>query len=75
MSSDTKLMSLRTGALIGVIGMSVSGLSNAAFGAKLGYKQFGFVNLIKVGVITGGSSALVLFLNDNVWEKIREKVK
>lgn len=75
MSSETKLGLLGTGAIIGVVGMSLSGLSNKAFGAKLGYDQFGFVNLIKVGVITGASSSLVLFLHESLWNKIIEKFK
>ena len=73
MSSETKTRSLGTGALIGVLGMSVSGISDAVCKTKLGYEQFGFINLLKVGLITGGSSAIVLFLHDKVFEKIFEK--
>ena len=70
MSSETKIMSLGTGAIIGVVGMSLSGLSEACCKTKLGYEHFGLVNLIKVGVLTGGSSALVLFIQENVMDKI-----
>lgn len=72
MSSETKLKSLWSGALIGIVGMSISGVSDAVCRTKLGYEQFGFVNLLKVGVITGGSSAIILFLHDKVFEKIFE---
>lgn len=67
--------SLGTGAVIGVVGMSLSGISEAICRTKLGYEHFGFLNLIKVGVITGASSSLVLFMHDTVWDKIREKLR
>ena len=73
MSSDTKLKSLGTGALIGVVGMSISGITDACAKTRLGYELFGFVNLLKVGLMTGASSAAVLFLHDKVWEKITKK--
>ena len=69
MSSETKMRSFGTGALIGVVGMSLSGLSEAVCRTKLGYEHFGLVNLIKVGVLTGGSSALVLFSRNLAQEK------
>ena len=75
MSSDTKLMFLGTGALIGVVGMSISGISDAVCRTKLGYEQFGVVNLLKVGAVTGGSSALVLFLQEKVWDSIMKKIQ
>ena len=66
MSSETKMRSFGTGALIGVSGMALSGLSNAVCRTKLGYKQISAVNLIQVGVLTGLSSSLVLFIQENV---------
>ena len=74
MSSETKMKSLGTGAIIGVIGMSVSGISDAVFKTRLGYEKFGFVKLLQVGFITGISSASVLFFHEKVWEKILDKL-
>ena len=68
MSSDTKMRSFGTGALIGVGGMALSGLSNACCKTKLGYEEIGVVNLIQVGVLTGLSSSLVLFVKENAGE-------
>ena len=65
MSSDTKMRSFGTGALIGVGGMALSGLSNAMCRTKLGYEQIGVENLIEVALLTGLSSSLVLFVNEN----------
>lgn len=75
MSSETKLKSLGTGALIGVVGMSISGITDAVARTKLGYEPFGFINLLKVGVMTGVSSSAVLFLHDKVWEKIIQRIQ
>ena len=72
MSSETKIKSFGTGALIGVGGMALSGLSNALCKTKLGYEQIGLVNLIEVGVLTGISSSLVLFVNENARKWISE---
>ena len=70
MSSETKMKSFGTGALIGVGGMALSGLSNSVCRTKLGYEQIGVENLIKVGVLTGLSSGLVLFAMEklNIWK-------
>ena len=70
MSSDTKMRSFGTGVLIGVGGMALSGLSNAVCRTKLGYEQIGVVNFIQVGVLTGLSSSLVLFISEklNIWK-------
>ena len=68
------MRSLGTGAVISLVGMSVSGLSEAICRTKLGYEQFGFINPLKVGIITGVSSALVLFIHDKVKEKIRPHI-
>ena len=65
MSSNTKIRSFGTGALIGIGGMTLSGLSNSVCRTKLGYEQIGVANLIQVGVITGLSSSLVLFAKEN----------
>ena len=64
------MKSFGTGALIGVGGMALSGLSNAVCRTKLGYEQIGVVNLIEVGVLTGVSSSLVLFVGErlNKWK-------
>ena len=65
MSSETKMGSFGTGALIGVSGMALSGISNALCRTKLGYEQIGVVNFIQVGVLTGLSSSLILFIQEN----------
>ena len=65
MSSDTKMRSFVSGLSIGMFGMCLSGLSNAVCKTKLGYEQIGVVNLIEVGVLTGISSSLFLFVNEN----------
>ena len=65
MSSDTKKESFVSGALIGVGGMALSGISNAVCRTKLGYEQIGVVNLIQVGVLTGLSSSLIFFIQEN----------
>ena len=72
MSSTTRMRSFGSGALIGVSGMALSGLSNAACKTKLGYEQIGVVNLIQVGVLTGLSSTLLFFVNEkfNLWNRI-----
>lgn len=70
MSSDTKLRSLGTSAIIGVVGMCLSGISEAVCRTKLGYEHFGFLSLIKVGIITSASSSLVLFAQEQIKEKI-----
>ena len=65
MTSETKMASFVSGALIGVSGMALSGISNAVCRTKLGYEQIGVVNLIQVGVLTGISSSLVFFIQEN----------
>lgn len=75
MSSDIKFKSLGTGAVIGIVGMTASGISDAICRTKLGYEQLGFINLLKVGVLTGASSSLVLFFHEKVWDSIIKKIQ
>ena len=65
MTSETKMASFVSGALVGLSGMALSGVSNAVCRTKLGYEQISVVNLIQVGVLTGLSSSLVLFIQEN----------
>ena len=72
MSGETKVKSLWTSALIGVAGMSLSGISEAACRTKLGYEHFGFGSLIKVGLVTGASGLIVHKFGEGVVMKLRK---
>ena len=74
MPGDTKVKTLWTSALTGVVGMSLSGISEAACRRKLGYGHFGFMNLIKVGLITGASGVAVHKFGDGIVLKLRQVV-
>ena len=65
---NVKWQTFRTGAVVGVVGSTISMLSNEVMRTPLGFSPMNFKNIVKVGIVSGLSTIGVMWGYDEYKE-------